>query len=136
MKLLNDVKEILDKTDLTVKIPEKYPNVYEYSKDQSSSYSDKKWGEDADFDLSVKYKEYIPNGWYGFGLGYPTPSNWVKVLDEILELLTKTDPEFEIHQIKIKYGGIRFYVESEKIEDLDEIEELIENRMQSKLLMY
>ena len=69
-------------------------------------------------------------------MGSPTPKNWVTAIDKILELCIKTDPEFEIHQIKIKFGGIRFYCESELIEDLFDIEILIGNELHSKKLIY
>ena len=65
--------------------------------------------------LLLKWKPYIPNGWYGFSLGSPCPHLWYPIIDEFLEYLVKLQNDgkianFEIHQIKLKYGGLRFYV--------------------------
>lgn len=65
--------------------------------------------------LLHKWKAYIPTGWYGFSLGEPCPHVWYKLIDEFLEYFIKLQGDgkindFEIHQIKIKFGGLRFYV--------------------------
>ncbi len=78
--------------------------------------------------LLEKYKDYIPKGWYGFSFGTPIPTDWLKIIDEFLQYLLKLQKEnkianFEIHQIKLKYGGLRFYV-SYKCDD-EEIREFI-----------
>jgi hypothetical protein len=79
--------------------------------------------------LLKKYKSYIPKGWYGFSFGQPLHLDWFKIIDEFLEYLLKLQNEkrienFEIHQIKLKFGGLRFYV-SYKCED-EELREFIE----------
>lgn len=58
-------------------------------------------------DLFEKYADYIPTGWYGFD---SIPDEWVAEIDELLQEMIKV-PGFEIHQIKEKFGGLRFYVE-------------------------
>ena len=59
--------------------------------------------------LYDKWKDYIGAGWYGFDLGN-IPANWIKAIDEILTFLSENST-FTIQQIKIKWGGVRFYVE-------------------------
>ena len=56
--------------------------------------------------LFEKYADYIPAGWYGFD---SIPDEWVPEIDELLQEMIKV-PDFEIHQIKEKFGGLRFYV--------------------------
>ena len=97
-------------------------------------------------ELLKKIKPYVPIGWYGLSLGSPCPDAWYKIIDEFLEYLIKLQEEgkisnFEIHQIKIKFGGLRFYV-SYKCEDkeLDEFIYLqinkLENTLQDDKLIY
>lgn len=58
-------------------------------------------------DLFDKYEKYIPQGWYGFD---SIPDKWCPEIDVLLEEMVKV-PGFEIHQIKEKFGGLRFYVQ-------------------------
>jgi hypothetical protein len=65
--------------------------------------------------LLNKWKAYIPQGWYGFSLGSPCPHAWYEIIDEFLTYLKSLEElnrisNFEINQIKIKFGGLRFYV--------------------------
>jgi hypothetical protein len=121
MKLLQQVKEIIDRYDLKP-LESKGAVVNHPTKDDSY--------------FIEKYDKFIPKGWYGFAIGTPTPKEWMDLLDEILSLLTSHDPDFQIHQIKTKFGGIRFYVASREIEDLDDIEDLIEDTLFDEVLIY
>lgn len=64
----------------------------------------------ADEWLYKKWKARVGRGWYGFALG-SVPRFWVLAIDDFLEYLLMQCPNLEIHQIKIKFGGLRFYVE-------------------------
>ena len=59
-------------------------------------------------EFNQKYKEYIPNGWYGLGFNIPDVTEY---LNEVMEDLI-TIPGFEIHQIKLKFNMARFYFET------------------------
>ena len=62
---------------------------------------------DAD-EFNQKYKEYIPEGWYGLGFNIPEVTEY---LDKVmLDLITI--PGLEIHQIKLKFNSARFYFET------------------------
>ena len=137
MKLLTEVEKILDSYDLTVKIPKKYSNIYEYEKKKPTLVG-KKFSHPVlnDSELIKKYRSHIIPGHYGFSIGSPTPKNWWEVIDKIIEFLIKNDPDFGIAQIKTKWGGIRFYIESEKIEDIFDIEDLIESKLHSEHLIF
>jgi hypothetical protein len=63
---------------------------------------------DAD-DFNQKYKQYIPNDWYGLGFNIPEVTEY---LNEIMEDLI-TIPGFELHQIKLKFNMARFYFETD-----------------------
>jgi len=130
MELKNKVEKILSKYDLDVDIPD---DIYKNRNEEERKDLFKK-GEDAR--LCEKYKDKIPRGWYGFSIGTPVPDVWIKAIEKVLDFLIKKDDTFEIHQIKMKFGGIRFYVVSSKIEDLLEIELLIENSMFNENLIY
>lgn len=58
--------------------------------------------------FNKKYKQYIPEGWYGLGFDIPEVTIF---LNEIMQDLI-TIPEFELHQIKLKFGMARFYFRS------------------------
>ena len=85
----------------------------------------------ADSWLIEKWQHRIPKGWYGFdGIN----ELWGKIIDEVLVELEKVAPDFEIHQIKLKFGGLRFYVTTNlkdsktynKIEkEIERLEELL-----------
>jgi hypothetical protein len=63
----------------------------------------------SDILLFYKWAYRVGKGWYGFALGN-VPRVWTDVLDEFLCWLEIQRPDFEIHQIKMKLGGLRFYV--------------------------
>ncbi len=134
MKLLDEVKKIVNDYDLEVTLPEHCKTVYKCTHEEYEELD--LWPQKGDAYLMEKYEKHIPPGWYGFAIGKPIPKNWIDCIEETLDLLIKNDPELEIHQIKLKYGGIRFYVYSEKIEDINDISFFIENSMFSKTLIY
>ena len=136
MKLLKEITQIFDKYDLKpIVLPDGYSNIYSYS-DYSPDIKAKYTQNNVDGNFMEKYRKYIPAGWYGFAIGDITPKEWIDVLNEVLDKLIESDPKFEINQIKVKFGGIRFYVNSEVIEDIFEIERLIEVKLFDKTLIY
>lgn len=88
--------------------------------------------------LIEKWKGRIPKGWYGFD---GIPKIWGLIIDKFLEELEKECPNFEIHQIKLKYGSLRFYVQS-NIQDKNKIKQIekqidkLENLLQHESLVY
>lgn len=58
-------------------------------------------------EFNIKYKEWLPDGYYGLDINNKEVIAW---LDNLFEhYLTKIDG-FEYHQIKLKFGGsVRFY---------------------------
>lgn len=136
MKIINDVNEILSKYDLKkIDFLIDSRNLYEYLNKHPEEESLYKTTKDDNF-LFNKYRKHIPKGWYGFSIGHPIKPEWVDIIDEILELCVKLDESFEIHQIKIKYGGISFYVESDVIEDIDNVSYLLSETLFDKALIY
>ena len=135
MKLLPNIKKILEKYNLSVDIPDEYKTIYEFEYKNPEADVSNFYPEHPDWLLIKKYDEHIPPGWYGFSLGTPTPKAWFDAIEEILDFIIEKDPDFEIHQIKIKYGSLCFYCASNVIEDLDEIEYyLLENMFSEKLI--
>ena len=59
--------------------------------------------------LFQKWAYRVGKGWYGFSLGN-VPHVWRFVLDEFLEWLEKQCPDFEIHQVKMKFRSMRIYL--------------------------
>jgi hypothetical protein len=59
--------------------------------------------------LFSKWAYRVGKGWYGFDLG-DVPRVWGDVLDDFLLWLETQCPDFEIHQVKIKYGKLRVYI--------------------------
>jgi len=64
---------------------------------------------ESDIKMFYKWAYRVGKGWNGFLLGN-VPPVWTDVLDEFLCWLEIQCPEFEIHQIKLKLGSLRFYV--------------------------
>ena len=136
MKLLKEITEIFDKYKLEpIQLPDGHANIYmylEYFPECKEKYTQK----NVDGNFIKKYRKYIPSGWYGFAIGDVIPKEWIDAINDVLDELIKIDPKFEIHQIKMKFGGIRFYVESEIIEDIFKIERLVELKLFDKALIY
>lgn len=137
MKLIDNVIDILCKYNLRVDIPDEYKSIKNYASDHPKISEELFFDSDInDYTLNTKYKNNIGKGWYGFAIGHPTPTVWFTVIDKILEHLIEEDPDLEIQQIKMKFGGIRFYVESKIIEDIFDISVLISNKMYDEKLIY
>jgi len=89
-----------------------------------------------------RWRYCIGDRWYGFSLGeLPVPADWFLIIHEFLLYLEKEDPGFKIHQIKTKYGGIRFYIglsiyDEEKIEFINLQIEKLENTLYDKKLAF
>lgn len=136
MKCLEDVKNIIDSYELEpIKLPEAIKNLYELLDNDielKQFYTSKK----DDFYFINKYRKYISPGHYGFSIGTPTNIKWNELMDELLEYCILKDPDFQINQIKIKFGFMCFYVESEVIEDIQEIEVFIMKTLRDKSLIY
>ena len=137
MTIIKEVEEILNKFDLGVDIPDEYPTVYKYRDAHPTKFEEEFCSSEiTDNTLCEKYAKHIPKGWYGFSIGQPTPPNWFKVIDKVVALMVDNDPDFEIHQIKMKFGGICFYVESEVIEDIWDCVSYVQNNLHSRKLIY
>jgi len=135
MKLLPEVKKIIDSYNLKpIKLPDKYINVYQYQKDYPNVKDFD--SEKDDIYFFNKYDNHIPEGWYGFSLGDPIVPEWCDIIEKILDVLIKNDPKLEIHQIKVKYGYVCFYCQTNIIEDIDDIEILIANELTEPKLIY
>lgn len=137
MKLLNQVQEIIKNNPWEkYKIPEGYKSLYTYlNEDVTRRKFPEYCSVKNDSVLFKKYDSFIPQGWYGFAIGDPIHPEWMEIIDQVLELCTIQDPDFEIHQIKTKYGSIRFYVQSSIIEDINKIEDLMEE-LYDEVLVY
>jgi hypothetical protein len=59
-------------------------------------------------EFNEKYKDYIPDGWYGLGFDIPEVTDYLDVTMEDLI----TIPGFELHQIKLKFNMARFYFDT------------------------
>lgn len=75
-----------------------------------------KSGYNPDLYLFMKWAYKVEKGWYGFSLEN-APMVWAIIIDEFLTELDRIAPNFKIHQIKLKFGGLRFYVDL----NLDEV---------------
>jgi hypothetical protein len=65
----------------------------------------------SDLLLFWKWSYRVGKGWYGFNLGH-IPPVWTDMLDDFLSWLETQCPDFEIHQIKMKLGSVRVYVDA------------------------
>ena len=59
-------------------------------------------------EFNEKYKQYIPEGWYGLEFNIVGVTDYLdKVMEELILI-----PGFELHQIKLKFNMARFYFET------------------------
>ena len=72
--------------------------------------------------LFQKWAYRVGKGWYGFSLD-DIPHGWAIFINDFLAWLESQCPDFEIHQIKITWGGLHCSIET-KCED-KEINELV-----------
>jgi hypothetical protein len=84
--------------------------------------------------LMIKYDSRVPDGWYGFDTSC-WPINWLNALEEFLAELEKDSPDFEIHTIKLKWGGARIGLGNESI-DAQRAIDLLEDVMRDENLIY
>ena len=80
----------------------------------------------ADVILFQNWAYRVEKGWYGFALGEFVPYVWTNILDEFFNYVEIKCPDFKIHQVKIKFGGIRIYLKLNSKESSGEINEEIE----------
>ena len=60
--------------------------------------------------LVNKWSHKIAHNWYGFDIA-GVPDDWVIQIDEFLTWLEEVYPQFQIRQIKVKFGGLRIYLD-------------------------
>jgi hypothetical protein len=101
---MNKAQELIKKYDLK---PNSYYTESPYKNKEllSSLYSDEM--------MNDNWKDHIPDGWYGWDIGGFLPDRCMEAINEFLEWVNLLDPAFEIHQLKIKYGGFRCNIQTE-----------------------
>jgi len=135
MKLLKEVEKILKKNFKEFVLPDGYSNIFQYVSNYPDKRKDYLHGIN-DAYLNTKFKDNIAPSYTGFEINYYIPQSWAAIVEKIVDLCIENDPKFIIHQVKMKFGGVRFYVVSDKIDDIFEIEKLIRNKLYSPLLTY
>lgn len=136
MELFDKINKIIEKYDLQHIECGPHKNVYEMIKEDESLKEKFVHKKINDSYLCKKYKNNIPKGWYGFDIGTPINPIWMEIIDKIVNLCVKTDPNIELKQIKIKFGGIDFHVYSEVITDTHNIFKLISTKLRDQALIY
>lgn len=123
------MKTILEKTQKIIEEFELKPNSYSEDKLSEFLYSTKRKK------INEKWKNHIVDGYYGFE-SESLCSLWIEVIDIFLEEIRELDQEFRIYQIKTKFGGARIYIESDKIENLQESVNLMEKVLFDERFIY
>lgn len=66
----------------------------------------------------LNQKRLKTKGWYGC----IAPDGWKNIVEDTDRMLSALDPDYEIHQIKEKFGSLRYYygtsVEDETIQEI------------------
>lgn len=89
----------------------------------------------AEITLLENFAHRVGKGWYGISLSQPTPNSWFLFMTDFLRLIEKNNPDFEIQQIKIKFGGIRIYL-SKISKETQKLISIAENELFDKHLIY
>jgi hypothetical protein len=136
MKILDKVQEIFNQHELKpLTLPEGHKDVYSFLRDYPEFKKDFESPKTDGYFIN-KYRTYIPVGHYGFSIGSPIIPEWCEIIDEILELCIAEDPNFEIKQVKIKFGTMHFNVYSDIIEDYHGVDRLIMNTLFDRALIF
>lgn len=88
-----------------------------------------------DLHLFMKWAHRVGKGWYGFALGQEVPFVWALIIDAFLDELALEAPNFEINQIKLKFGGLRFYVDL-RLEDKEKAKAINEEIVKLCTVLY
>lgn len=67
--------------------------------------------------IEAEIEERTPKGWYGLA----SPSAWDSIVEELHTGIMKLYPNYEVFQIKEKFGGLRYYCSVDgdpQVEDL------------------
>jgi len=136
MKILEQVQTIFDNYELhELTFPEGHKDVYTFLREYPEFKKDFESEKDDGYFIN-KYRKHIPRGHYGFSLGSPIIPSWCEIIDKVLELCISEDPNFEIHQVKIKFGTVHFNVHSDIIEDTHDVDRLIMRTLFDRALIY
>lgn len=133
MDLITKTKEIIKKHNLAEKLtfnPFKIRRAKDIGFDDFPEF---KGSYEKVVALQLKYDSRVPMGWYGIDL-YEAPISWLNALEEFLVELEKDSPDFEIHQLKIKYGCFRGYM-ANLSENAEKAVDLLEEAMQDTNLL-
>lgn len=79
-------------------------------------------------DEELKHIDYPPPvAFYGLSCG----SGWNGIIDELCADLREIDPDITAHQVKEKFGGLRFYTGGTSEEALDRIQEAADDSFET-----
>jgi hypothetical protein len=72
----------------------------------------------------LKILRRIPDRW---GRWISCASGWYPLLVELDEKLAQIEPDYEIHQVKEKFGTLRYYIGTVDSEKFDQMNEIIDS---------
>jgi len=73
---------------------------------------------DQENDELQKIKDRIPEAW---GKSISCGPGWDQIIIDLDRALAELDPDYVIHQVKEKFGGLRFYYDSERAREDPEL---------------
>ena len=65
-----------------------------------------------------KIRDRIPERW---GKLISTPTEWFPILVELDRSIAKLYPEYVVHQVKVKFGGLRYYTDHDGCPEVDDL---------------
>jgi hypothetical protein len=84
----------------------------------ASANASKSWQEE------LNDKRLAGRGWYGC----IAPDGWKWIVEDCDRLLARLDPDYEIQQVKEKFGTLRYYYETEADQEIQEIMDAVVSR--------
>ena len=81
-----------------------------------------------------KILDRIPERW---GKGIYAPAEWFPILVELDRDIAKLHPEYAVHQVKEKFGGLRYYTDHDgcpEVDDLIRKAEIAVDKLEGRLL--
>lgn len=67
----------------------------------------------------AKLEEVLAGNWKGIGkISIDCDEGWFSLIEELHAELVQIDPNYQLVQVKEKFGGLRFYADGKEIRDV------------------
>lgn len=118
-----------------------------YNLERDSYYPDRETYKKAEYNqvrselLDEAFRGLVGDDWYGFDLGV-VPNSWHDIISDLTEYLNQHLDGLVLQQIKVKFGGLRYYYTCGKTNDKETVDKMyslvtkVENLLYDQSMIY